>query len=182
MHVEQFGPYLEHHVLPPFSVLEVLVTQSCPTLQPHGLWPTRLLCPWDSPGKNTGLGYHSLLQGGLPTQGLNPGLLHCRQIHSLLEVLSSPVQHRNTSLTWLTSEMSIQFFMHLSFFSFLFNILLHRSWFSLWHCFSSCRVVSQESCLRMVRRGHSCRVRALTMSTNIHHPALVKGLADADWE
>ena len=34
----------------------------------------------DSPGKNTGVGYHALLQGILPTQGLKPGLLHCRQI------------------------------------------------------------------------------------------------------
>ena len=50
------------------------------SLQPHGLQPTRLLCPWDSPGKNTGVGYHSLLQGILPTQGSNPSLLHCRQI------------------------------------------------------------------------------------------------------
>ena len=32
----------------------------------------------DSPGKNTGMGSHSLLQGIVPTQGLNPGLLHCR--------------------------------------------------------------------------------------------------------
>ena len=48
------------------------------SLQPHGLRPTRLLCPWDSPGKNTGVGCHALLQGIFPTQGL--GLLHCRQI------------------------------------------------------------------------------------------------------
>ena len=34
----------------------------------------------DSPGKNTGMGCHSLLQGIFPTQGLNLGLLHCRQI------------------------------------------------------------------------------------------------------
>ena len=38
------------------------VTQSCPTLQPHELKPTRLLCPWDSLGKNTGVGCHFLLQ------------------------------------------------------------------------------------------------------------------------
>ena len=31
------------------------VAQLCLTLQPHGLQPTRLLCPWDSPGKNTGV-------------------------------------------------------------------------------------------------------------------------------
>ena len=34
----------------------------------------------DSPGKNTGVGCHVLLQGIIPTQGLNPGLRHCRQI------------------------------------------------------------------------------------------------------
>ena len=33
------------------------------SLRPHGLQPTSLLCPWDSPGKNTGVGYHFLLQG-----------------------------------------------------------------------------------------------------------------------
>ena len=36
--------------------------QSCPTLQPHRRQPTRLPRPWDSPGKNTGVGYHFLLQ------------------------------------------------------------------------------------------------------------------------
>ena len=50
------------------------------SLWPHGLWPARLLCPWDSPGKDTGVGSLSLLQGVLPTQGSNPGLLLCRQI------------------------------------------------------------------------------------------------------
>ena len=37
-------------------------------------------CPWTSPGQNTGVGSLSLLQGIFPTQGLNPGLPHCRQI------------------------------------------------------------------------------------------------------
>ena len=40
--------------------------QSSPTVQPHRLKPSRLLCPWDSPGKNTGMGCHSLLQGVFP--------------------------------------------------------------------------------------------------------------------
>ena len=48
-------------------------------LWPHGLQPTRLLCPWTSPGQDTGVGCHSLLQK-ISTQGLNPGLPHCRQI------------------------------------------------------------------------------------------------------
>ena len=39
--------------------------------QPHGLEPSRLLCPWDFPGKNTGVGCHFLLQGIFLTQGLN---------------------------------------------------------------------------------------------------------------
>ena len=36
----------------------------------------RLLCSWDSPGKNTGVGCHCLLQGIFLTQGSNPHLLH----------------------------------------------------------------------------------------------------------
>ena len=50
------------------------------SLWSHGLEPTRFLCRWNSPGKDTGVGSHSLLQGILPTQGSSPGLLHCRQI------------------------------------------------------------------------------------------------------
>ena len=41
----------------------------------HGLWPARLFCPWDSPGKNTGVGCYSLLQEVFPAQGSNPCLL-----------------------------------------------------------------------------------------------------------
>ena len=47
------------------------------------LWRTRPLWPWDSPGKNTGMGCYSFRQGTFPTQGSNPHflqLLHCRQI------------------------------------------------------------------------------------------------------
>ena len=46
------------------SLFVCLVIKSCLILlQRHGLSPTRLLCPWDFPGKNTGVGYHFLLQG-----------------------------------------------------------------------------------------------------------------------
>ena len=45
------------------------------SLWPHGLQPTRLLSPWDSPGKNTGMGCHAFLQGIFPTHGLNLHLL-----------------------------------------------------------------------------------------------------------
>ena len=50
------------------------------SLQPHGLQSARLLWPWNSLGKNTGVGCHFLLQGIFPTQEPNLGLLHYRQI------------------------------------------------------------------------------------------------------
>ena len=37
------------------------------SLQPHGLWPARLLCPWGFPSKTIGVGCHFLLQGVFPT-------------------------------------------------------------------------------------------------------------------
>ena len=54
------------------SVVSDSVTSGTAVLQ--------LLCPWGFPGKSTGVGCHVLLQGIFPTQGLNPDLLHCRQI------------------------------------------------------------------------------------------------------
>ena len=50
------------------------------SLLPHGLQHARLLCPWDFPGKNRRVGCCFLLQGILPNQGLNLGLLYCGQI------------------------------------------------------------------------------------------------------
>ena len=60
------------------------------------LWPHGLYSPWNSPGQNTGVGSLSLLQGISPTQELNPGLPHCRQI---LYQLSKPEgQSKNTGM------------------------------------------------------------------------------------
>ena len=56
----------------------VLVIQSCLTL--CNAMDPRLLCSWNSPGKNTGVDSHPRLQGIFLTQGSNLGLLHCRQI------------------------------------------------------------------------------------------------------
>ena len=55
------------------------------------LWSVahRLLCPWDSPGKNTRVSCQFFLQGIFPTQGSNPGLLHCRQILYQMSYLGS---------------------------------------------------------------------------------------------
>ena len=55
----------------------LIVTKS---LRPHGLYSTMLRHPWDFLGKNIGVGSYFLLQGIFPAQGLNSGLLHCRQL------------------------------------------------------------------------------------------------------
>ena len=58
-----------------------LLPQSCLTLcNPVDCSLPGSSVHWDSPGKNTGVGCHALLQGIFPTQGLSPGLPHCRQI------------------------------------------------------------------------------------------------------
>ena len=66
------------------------------SLQPH-----RLFSPWNSPGQNTGVGSLSLLQGIFPTQGLNPGLPHCRQILCQLSPQGSP-----RTLEWISYPFS----------------------------------------------------------------------------
>ena len=68
------------------------VAQSCPTLQPHGLQPTRHLLPWNLPGNGTGVSCHLLLQGIFPTQGSNPGLPHGRQTLLLSEPPGKPAR------------------------------------------------------------------------------------------
>ena len=58
-----------------------LIAQSCRTLfNSRDCSPPGSSICRDSPGRNTGGGCHVLLQGIFPTQGLNPGLLHCKRI------------------------------------------------------------------------------------------------------
>ena len=68
------------------------MAKSCLTLATLWILAHRLLCPWDSPGKNTGVGYRALLQGIFLTQELNPCLLHCRQIFYQLSYKGSPLE------------------------------------------------------------------------------------------
>ena len=69
--------------------------------------PTNLLCPWISPGRNTGVGYHPLLQGIFPTQGSSPGLLHCRQILYHLSHQGSPCRWDQSSKEMHSKSFSI---------------------------------------------------------------------------
>ena len=72
------------------------------SLQLHGQ-PTRLLCPWDFPGKNTGTSCHSFLQGIFLSQEWNPGLLDCRQILYHLSLQESPIlQYKCIKSIWCT--------------------------------------------------------------------------------
>ena len=75
------------------QILRVCVSCSVmsDSLRPHGLQSARLLCPWDSPGKNSGVDCHFLLQGIFPTQDSNPGLPHCRKILYQLSYEGSPM-------------------------------------------------------------------------------------------
>ena len=80
----------------PNSDNRMKLSESCSlvsdSLRPHGLYS-----PWNSPSQNTGEGSLSLLQGFFPTQGLNPGLWHCRPILHQLSHEGNP-----RILEWVT--------------------------------------------------------------------------------
>ena len=65
-----------------WKCIQLFVTYSVVSnsLQLHELYPARLLCSWDSPGRDNGVGSHSLFQGIFLTQRWNWSLLPCRQI------------------------------------------------------------------------------------------------------
>ena len=104
----------------PCAVLNHSVVSN--SLRPHGLHcPARLYCPWNSPG-NTGLGFHALLQGIFPTQGLNPGLLHCRWI---LYCLS----HQEVQIGWACHEFKFPIISRIT--EVLFSSVLPHKYFSV---------------------------------------------------
>ena len=81
-------------------VKESEVTQSCLTLC-DPMEPTRLLHPWDFPGKSTGVGCHFLPQGIFLTQGSNPDLPHCRQTLYHLSYQGSPAHKGKARIKFL---------------------------------------------------------------------------------
>ena len=85
--------------------VKVLVTQLCLTLCDSRTVACQASLSWDPPGKNTGVGSHSLLQGIFLTQGLNLGLLHCRKIlHHLSHQGSMLIKSLNE---WMSYQMNI---------------------------------------------------------------------------
>ena len=84
-----------------------LVAKSCPTLvTPLDCNLSGSSVHGDSPGKNTGVGCHFLLQGISPTQESNPGLLHCRQIlYRLSKIGASTKKERHFPTSVLFAQM-----------------------------------------------------------------------------
>ena len=98
------------------------------------LWPHGLYSPWNSPGQNIGVGSHSLLQGIVPTQGSNPGLLHCRQI---LYQLS----HQGTPWKWKAKAIFLPRQKNYDSFSWCWSIFVLETSFSvsdISHLLSGC--------------------------------------------
>ena len=116
------------------------------SLWPCGLWPTRLLYPWDSSVKNTGVGNHALLQGIFPTQESKPSLLYCSRFFTI----------------WAAREVVALFFTFICFSFFYFHSTSHSitlcSFFICYTCllsvsFSTMQAVQgQQSvhCLQML--------------------------------
>ena len=94
------------------------------SLQPYGLCKhIRFLCPWDSPGKNAGVGCHPLLQGIFPTRGSNLRLLHW-QADSL------PLNHQDHPILCELLEGKVCV---LSTFVYPVPNTMHRIWYTLFN-------------------------------------------------
>ena len=74
-----------------------------------GLWPTNLHCPWNSPGKNTEVSSQSLLQAIFPAQGLNLGLLRCRQVRYSLSHQGPLIIKTLGSWVWVVVECGVPY-------------------------------------------------------------------------
>ena len=90
------------------SSVMCLVAQFCPTVcESMDYSPPGFSVHGNSPGKNTGVGCHGLYQGIFPTQGLNPCLLHCRQILYLLSHQGNHQRLWETTIRLMITQESI---------------------------------------------------------------------------
>ena len=91
--------------------VKLLITQWCLILCDAMDQP---LCPWNSPGKNTRVASHFLLQRIFPTQGSNPGLLHCRDSlpsePTVKPVLLLVLEGKQLSILWSVSHMLLKIY------------------------------------------------------------------------
>ena len=90
----------------------------------HGLYPARLLCPWGSPGKNTGVGCRGLLQGIFPTQELNPGLHTAGAFFTIWATREAPRGSNEPWSSWQQSCIPLwRLYRIIEYVSFLFLLL-----------------------------------------------------------
>ena len=100
------GKSHEQRNLACYSPVLCLVAQSCLTLcNPRDCSLPGSSVHADSPDKNSGVGCHARLQGIFPTQGLNPGLPHCRQILYHLSHQGSPIRLSRWYSHWSQSHV-----------------------------------------------------------------------------
>ena len=118
------------------SVESVSPSVTYDSFQPQGLQPARLLCPWDSPGNNTGVGCHALLQGIFPTQRSNPNILDCRQILYHLSLYQGSLQQLNYFQDSIRSS----------------SLFLQNRWICFTHCLVS--LVGKDKILYFSQRNH----------------------------
>ena len=103
------------------------------------------LCPWNSPGKNTGVGFHSLCQGIILTKDSNPGLMHCRQVLYWLSLQGFQSRWDNSEISKKKSpgdggeEQSW---------------MRDKFWNSCCHCHRNPGVVVTTTCIDFPRRAH----------------------------
>ena len=114
---------------PQCNVEKVLAAQSCPTLcDPMDCSPPDSSVHGNSLGKNTGVGCHSLLQGILPTQGSNPGLLQCRQM--LYHLSHQRMQHNHAIInvrTVIVLTFNVRTVLSFNVMSYLIQLKSHSS-------------------------------------------------------
>ena len=129
------------------------------SVRPHGLQPTRLLCPWDSPGKNTGVGCQTLTKGHIHNWALFPLWLSCF-------ILSGAIS--NCSLFFLSSILDtfqsggLIFWFHIFCLFILFMGFSPQEYWSglpfpspLDHILSELSTVTRPSWLALRGRAHS---------------------------
>ena len=88
MRKEQISNSVRAQIVPDLCVPMCRVLSHVQLPWPHGLQPTRLVCPRDFPGKNTGVGHHALIKGIFPIQRSNPQLLFLLHYRWILYPLS----------------------------------------------------------------------------------------------
>ena len=138
--------YIVTHTIITFMYTCSVASVLSNSLWPYGLQPARFLCPRDSPGKNTGVDCHALLQGIFLTQGSNPSLL--------------------CLLDCLLKLMSIELVMSFNHLTLCHPLLLLPS------VFPSIKVFSKESalCIRWPRTGVSASASVLSMNIQYRFP------------